>query len=206
MKTCTVCGVEKDESCFGRHACRPDGLRGECRECCAAYKASRPEAIARKAAREKHMRLCLTCKVEPRYVWPGGQKSCYCWGCVKLRNEAAHARRRSDPERWAKVKAYMQEYSKRDRVLKRARELKTGRGLPPGTIESMLEKQGGMCGLCGDKLQEGRLQALDHDHQTGRVRDILCHSCNKGLGGFRDSPERLTKAILYLARHNAKRS
>lgn len=42
---------------------------------------------------------------------------------------------------------------------------------------------------------------LDHDHETGFVRDYLCNSCNTGLGAFQDSSDLLEKAALYLRRH-----
>lgn len=52
------------------------------------------------------------------------------------------------------------------------------------------------CIICGEtqKLQ----LAVDHDHKTGRVRGALCTRCNLGLGHFRDKPELLRLAALYL--------
>lgn len=50
------------------------------------------------------------------------------------------------------------------------------------------------CIICGD---EGGL-VVDHDHRTGRVRGALCQRCNMGLGHFRDDPELLELAAMYV--------
>jgi hypothetical protein len=52
------------------------------------------------------------------------------------------------------------------------------------------------CVICGE-TQKMQL-AIDHDHATGRVRGALCSRCNLGLGHFRDSPQLLRYAALYL--------
>ena len=54
------------------------------------------------------------------------------------------------------------------------------------------------CVICGD---EGQL-VVDHDHQTGKVRGMLCNHCNRGLGHFRDSPMLLEFAAQYLYASN----
>lgn len=67
-----------------------------------------------------------------------------------------------------------------------------------------LEKeQGGKCKICGGDgflMREHHFKRLvvDHDHKTGRVRGLLCHNCNRGLGLFKDSPDFLKNAIEYL--------
>lgn len=71
--------------------------------------------------------------------------------------------------------------------------------MPPGVtdVASFAEaRQLRECIICGEsqKLQ----LAIDHDHRTGRVRGALCSRCNLGLGHFRDSPELLRLAALYL--------
>lgn len=61
------------------------------------------------------------------------------------------------------------------------------------TIEWLAEHTS--CQIC--KRTDGKLH-VDHDHQTGRVRGMLCGQCNTGLGLFQDSPDLLTKAKEYL--------
>lgn len=66
--------------------------------------------------------------------------------------------------------------------------------------EPALKAQGGACAICGATDPGMRRQewATDHDHVTGEVRGILCHGCNVGLGAFKDSVDRLQRAIRYL--------
>ena len=73
-------------------------------------------------------------------------------------------------------------------------------GITPKDYEAMFRKQKGRCFLCGGKpngRSKNRLH-VDHDHKTGQVRALLCHSCNTGLGSFKHDPEILTMAIKYL--------
>ena len=51
------------------------------------------------------------------------------------------------------------------------------------------------CAICGEKLQ--RLD-IDHCHRTGTARGLLCNPCNLGLGKFKDNPDTLNRAAMYL--------
>ncbi len=67
-----------------------------------------------------------------------------------------------------------------------------------GTYESLLEAQGGVCGICGNPRKEGgRSLCLDHDHKTMLSRGILCYRCNAGLRNYM-TLDWLRKAVLYL--------
>lgn len=60
--------------------------------------------------------------------------------------------------------------------------------------------QGGVCAICGHPPIGADLN-VDHDHITGRVRQLLCGPCNRGLGQFFENPETLEAAARYLMRH-----
>ena len=66
----------------------------------------------------------------------------------------------------------------------------------------MVEAQQGVCRIClqpptGGKNSSARLN-VDHDHQTGLVRGLLCTNCNTAIGLMKDSPDRLRAAAMYL--------
>ncbi len=70
-------------------------------------------------------------------------------------------------------------------------------GIVLDDYERMFEKQQGLCKICHNPPKT-RTLAVDHDHQTGRVRGLLCNPCNLLLGCVQDQVERLQAAIRYL--------
>lgn len=80
-------------------------------------------------------------------------------------------------------------------------EIKRKYGITYDQYHAMLDAQQGKCAICGDDTQT---LAIDHDHATGKVRELLCPPCNKGLGHFDDDTDRMTKAIAYLRKHKVK--
>lgn len=72
-------------------------------------------------------------------------------------------------------------------------------GLTELQCERIIERQGGVCPVCKFPVTEGK-RVVDHNHSTGKVRGILHHKCNMGIGFFGDSVERLRAAMEYLDR------
>ena len=56
------------------------------------------------------------------------------------------------------------------------------------------------CGIC-ETYVEGQNQHVDHCHETGKVRDILCNNCNRAIGYFNEDINRIKKSIKYLNKH-----
>jgi len=96
----------------------------------------------------------------------------------------------------------MAKYHEGDRfqLIRRDAELKRKFGINDATYNDILNEQNGVCYICNQADEEGRL-AVDHDHDTGQVRGLLCRKCNRGLGLFNDSAEKIAKALEYLTRN-----
>lgn len=71
---------------------------------------------------------------------------------------------------------------------RRAVYLKYKYGLTQETFDQLLSRQKGKCALCKNPFTESKLgyikPRVDHDHMTGKVRGLLCHSCNIGLAFY----------------------
>lgn len=66
-------------------------------------------------------------------------------------------------------------------------------------LRNMYEKQNHRCAICKiPEIECKQFLHVDHDHNTGKIRGLLCYGCNSGLGGFKDSPNFLMSAVTYL--------
>lgn len=79
--------------------------------------------------------------------------------------------------------------------------LKHKYGITVEQYDAMLARQKGKCGLCGKKPKPDKRLAVDHCHRTGKVRGLLCHCCNNGLGCFNDNTDLMLLAVAYVESH-----
>ena len=95
----------------------------------------------------------------------------------------------------------------RDLVPQRWRHISSRYGLSVAEIEAKLAAQGHACAICRTALlghaRERDAPQVDHDHDSGVIRDILCRNCNTALGNFKDDPATVGKALAYLERWKA---
>lgn len=73
-------------------------------------------------------------------------------------------------------------------------------GLTVEDYDRMIDAQQNRCAICMLETP-GKALRVDHDHATGKVRGLLCDSCNNGLGRFKDSPAVLRQAAYYIEVH-----
>jgi hypothetical protein len=176
--------------------------------------------VNRKEARENGLLFYTDCKPCPnghapkRYV-----STCCCYEC-KLIGRGGHAEkyREKNKERgrryrlddvWReKINARQKEARKNPKNARKNRntDFKKRLGITLDEADVMLSRQGGACAICARDLTgvDLRRRPVDHDHATGKVRAILCCSCNTGLGKFKDSPILLAKAARYVEHHSGK--
>lgn len=124
-------------------------------------------------------------------------------------NEYSRAYRAKNPH---KVKETNQKQRERRKTWtkeqRRDKQRKYAFGIPEGWFAEQLQKQGGVCAICGNPSEVAdsmkRDLHVDHDHKTGQVRGLLCGKCNPMLGLVDDSISLLEKAIEYLKKHHVK--
>lgn len=87
---------------------------------------------------------------------------------------------------------------------KRRHHLRNTYGISLEDYDSMLTEQGGVCAICGkqETHAQHKYLSVDHCHETGKVRGLLCHGCNATIGYAKDDPARLERAIVYLKERN----
>lgn len=81
----------------------------------------------------------------------------------------------------------------------RKAQLKRNYGITLDKYDEILDRQHGRCAICKQlETSDKQYLSVDHNHETGAIRGLLCHNCNVGLGKFKDNQEYLTSAIWYL--------
>ncbi len=144
------------------------------------------------------MQTCNKCGLtKPITEFHKAGKNGYRHDCKTCRNKAARTK-----------------YAKMDENKRKERRLRTGlkyrHNLTVEEFNKLNAAQKGKCAICGkpadENLQSGRTARLyvDHDHNTGKIRGLLCNACNRGLGFFRDNPNFLRSAIKYLEEGGSK--
>lgn len=92
-----------------------------------------------------------------------------------------------------------------DRRRQNGARIKYRYGISVEEYETLLEQQNGRCAICGTnpigKSAPINTLCIDHDHATGRVRGLLCNSCNLAIG-YLKTPEGLDAAASYLRLHS----
>jgi len=147
---------------------------------------------------------------------PVGGRKVFCDPCVVLRAARAQCRWRArrTPEGIAARAQYQREQyaartpEQRDARAQRDRErwLQRKYGIGVDEFDALLAAQDSRCAICGTDAPNGHGWHVDHDHESGAARGILCPTCNVGLGHFKDDPAALRAAAAYIESHARRTS
>lgn len=172
VRRCSRCKECKPRAAFARNKAMRDGLQAYCRECAAAYHQQRQVAKGR--------------NVRPRVDVPAGHKLCRTCGEVKPHSEW-HRNATASDGLVTRCKACRAERGRED-------HLKRKYGMTEAERDELIASQGGVCCICLAALPEH----VDHCHETGRVRGVLCFNCNSAIGKLGDDPDAVRRAAAYL--------
>ena|ERR1035441_6471333 len=150
------------------------------------------------------MKLCSKCKIEKStnafYAErKSGRLGSRCKECTKKAVAEWEANHPGERKRnYEQIRQYNRDHYNRDyrdahppdSFQRRLRK----HGLTHDEYINLVNQQNGLCAICDDALATD----IDHDHETGVVRGLLCNNCNRGLGCFRDNLIFLQSAIEYL--------
>ena len=195
-RTCAFCGAFKPHSEFYSLKTGSFGTGGPCRPC----NAQKARDLAERRRKEYGIPPLGPRKppaqVAPEQTsnWPTGRRKC------------AHCRIEKDLSEFGRSEHGHLGRKATCNVCRRVAHRKAKYGITDDEYIRMLEAQGGVCAICGKpekKQQWGHAIALsvDHNHTTGKVRDLLCHHCNSWIAPL-EQAEWLAKAEAYLLRHS----
>jgi len=145
------------------------------------------------------MKICRDCKIEKplcefvkNKLCSGGIDSL----CLICNRKRIKIWRKKNPE--LRKQQALKESSK-DKVYNQRKHLKATYNMSVEEYNKMFLEQNGCCAIC--KLHQSEFKrrlCVDHCHTTGKIRQLLCLSCNQGLGNFKDNILFLQEAIKYL--------
>lgn len=175
-----------------------------------------------KSAKRGYTLRCRLCKLNKDRNWKENNRDKHRSSASRARNESrtlyregktnvepfanvwARIDRMENPEKYKEwTSKSKKKHWKKNSVHESLRQL----GITIDIYDDLIEKHQGLCAICNN--EETRLSrnggvcrlAIDHCHSTGKIRGLLCHGCNTGIGKFKDNIDLLQAAITYLKQH-----
>lgn len=133
------------------------------------------------------MKRCSGCRRRRRlssFHRNSARRDGYSNTCRDCKNEWRRKYRKENVERYAEQR--------------RRHIVKHKYGITAEDYDEILERQGGVCAVCGGPPKGKRFLSIDHVHETGEIRGLLCDPCNRGIGLLGDDPDRLAAAAAYV--------
>ena len=151
------------------------------------------EFYAMKGMRDGHRNECKVCNLAERAAKYAADPL--------MQSRARDRVRRWQADNRERYLAKQAQYKREGRLKVAARKshLKRAFGITPEDYERRLAQQAGGCAVCGRAPKPGKSLHVDHDHEMGCVRGLLCFKCNAALGQLDDDLGRIERALTYVA-------
>lgn len=197
VKTCSNCKKIKQIVNFSKCLRNSDGLQSRCKECCKqATLKSRQKRLSQDPEADKRVKR----------IWYKKNQ--------ELSKERTRKYRLEHPE-WAKEADAKHRvlYNWRVKFPEKAKDLGKRQafkrklkkyGLSPEQFQAMIDGQEGKCAIC--KIVPSGGLVIDHNHTSGKIRELLCNSCNPAVGMIGENPDIARKIIEYLTKHTLSNS
>lgn len=117
---------------------------------------------------------------------------------IRIYNKKYRAENKSKLK--ARSKKYTQSHKAEKQAYDRKRRLKLGYNLSVEEYDKMLVEQNGVCAICSNP-PTGKPLHVDHNHKTGKVRKLLCFTCNSAIGYAKEDINLLGRMIVYLEKY-----
>lgn len=132
-----------------------------------------------------------------------GKRRTICNACWSERCKRYNANRDQDAQRAYAREYYHRKLKQSPDYAKRQHERRIALryGISGSDYAALRERQGNRCAICNNPSPAGKNLYVDHCHQTGVVRGLLCGACNLGLGKLGDTLADLRRALKYLEAH-----
>jgi hypothetical protein len=198
MKLCKACGCEKAKTEFHKDRSKADGLNAYCKPC----QIARQKVYALRPPRHKApegMKRCQHCKETKSHAEFHASARTFDRKdnlCKQCRYERHDAWRRANPEKAAEA---ARKWRKDNPERSADHSLKANYGIALGTYSDMVTAQNGKCAICASDKPGGKGRFhVDHCHDTGEIRGLLCHNCNLGIGYLKHDPRLFDAAKRYV--------
>ena len=121
-----------------------------------------------------------------------------CKDCIREDPSGVQAKNRPAPHPGPRCATHNRTFKNQQKKANHDRMVVKTYGLTPGEYDRLYAEQGGVCAICRRAKGKVKRLAVDHDHETGLVRGLLCGPCNQLVGYFQNSPETFRRAAAYL--------
>jgi len=156
---------------------------------------------------------CSKCNEEKsldKFSSKRGQKNSRCKECIS-KYMRAHYQNNKEVESAKRRKYYrdnrekyletVNKYYKGNHEAIRVASACRRRGITIEAYYEMLKQQNHVCAICEKPNNNNKRLAIDHDHTTGKVRELLCDNCNTSLGLLKEDIQRISKLQEYIVKH-----